>query len=147
MIDKKSNSQISKFLSLVLRHTPEKIGLKLDDAGWANTDELIARMNKAGHNIDLDILEHVVETNQKKRFAFSEDKRLIRANQGHSIQVDHGYESCIPPSILFHGSAVKNQESILKIGLDKRQRHHVHLSADVKTAIAVGKRHGQPVVF
>ena len=147
MIEDKQNTRISKFLSLVLRHAPEKIGINLDDTGWTPIDELIAKMNSSGQKIDRQILQHVVATNNKKRFAISEDGRMIRANQGHSIKVEHGYEPKTPPSKLFHGTALRNQDSILNSGLDKRNRHHVHLSSDIETAIAVGKRHGKPIVF
>ncbi len=147
MIEYKRNIRISKFLSLVLRHAPEKIGIKLDDAGWTLIDELVDKMNSSGQKINRQVLQHIVATNNKKRFAISEDGQMIRANQGHSIKVKHGYKSKTPPSKLFHGTALRNMESILKSGLDKRNRHHVHLSGDFETAIAVGKRHGKPIVF
>lgn len=147
MIDDKRNTQISKFLSLVLRHAPEKIGLELDNAGWTSMDQLILKMEKHGQKVDRAILEYVVATNSKKRFAVSEDGMMIRANQGHSIKVEHGYESIVPPEILYHGTADRNENSISAKGLDKRQRHHVHLSADIETAVIVGKRHGKAIVF
>ncbi len=147
MINDKQNTRISKFLSLVLRHAPEKIGINLDDAGWTSIDELIVKMRDNGHEIDRETLQQVVLTNNKKRFAISEDGKMIRANQGHSIKIEHGYKQKTPPSRLFHGTALKNRESILKSGLDKRKRHHVHLSSDIETAIAVGRRHGKPIVF
>jgi len=147
MIDNKKVVSISKFLSLVLRHKPETIGLELDEAGWTNVDTLIQKLNQNGKTIDFKILEEVVKTNNKKRFAFNEDKTQIRASQGHSIEIDHGFEAMVPPDILFHGTAEKNIGSILQSGLDKRNRHHVHLSADLETALMVGKRHGKPVIF
>jgi len=147
MIDNKKVVSISKFLSLVLRHKPETIGLELDEAGWTNVDALIQKLNQNGKTIDFKILEEVVKTNNKKRFAFNEDKTQIRASQGHSIEIDHGFEAMAPPDVLFHGTAAKNVDSILQSGLDKRNRHHVHLSADLETALMVGKRHGKPVIF
>ena len=147
MRDEKQIKRISKFLSLVLRHAPEKIDLQLDEGGWANVDELLQKMNKEGKLVNMEILELVVESNNKKRFSFSEDKKLIRANQGHSIKIDHGFEAITPPEFLYHGTAEKNLQSILRSGLDKRKRHHVHLSEDKETAIDVGGRHGKPIVL
>ncbi len=147
MISEKRNKRISKFLSLVLRHEPEKIGLDLDEAGWANVKELIRKCNTRDFKLTNEILEEVVRTNAKKRFALSEDGQKIRANQGHTFDISHGYEPKQAPRTLYHGSATKNMTSILAEGIDKRLRHHVHLSEDLSTAIAVGKRHGTPVVF
>lgn len=142
-----SITQLSKFLSLILRHKPQTIGILLDKNGWANVDELIAKMNVHGTKIDMQLLEYVVENNNKKRYAFNDDKTLIRASQGHSIEVDLEYEPQIPPDVLYHGTGEKNVQSILKFGIKKMKRHHVHLSSDVETAVKVGKRHGNPVVF
>jgi putative RNA 2'-phosphotransferase len=147
MISEKEIIKQSKFLSLVLRHNPEIIGIKLDDGGWANVETLLIKMNKSGKKIDFDTLDFVVKNNNKKRFAFNEDKTKIRASQGHSIKIDLGYDPQTPPEFLYHGSAEKFVGSILKIGIQKKGRHHVHLSADIKTAVDVGKRHGKPVVF
>jgi putative RNA 2'-phosphotransferase len=138
---------LSKFLSLILRHKPETIDLSLQENGWADTTELIEKCNHHGYVFDFDTLKIVVDTNQKKRFSFNDDFKKIRANQGHSMEIDLGYPPKLPPKILFHGIATKNVESILKTGLEKRDRHHVHLSDDLGTAINVGKRHGKPVVF
>lgn len=146
-LNTKQKTQISKFLSLVLRHAPEKIGIKLDEAGWTPIDDLIVKMNTVDQIIDRQVLQHIVATNNKKRFAISEDGQMIRANQGHSIKVEHGYMPKAPPPKLFHGTASRNTESILNSGLDKKDRHHVHLSSEIKTAIEVGKRYGKPVVF
>jgi putative RNA 2'-phosphotransferase len=146
-MDSKSNKRLSKFLSLVLRHTPEKIGLELDSAGWASVDALLSKMNAKGEQINLKSLQYIVETNNKKRFAFNSNKTKIRANQGHSIEVEHGFESVIPPEILYHGTGEKSVTSILKNGIDKRNRHHVHLSADTNTAKNVGQRHGKPIIL
>ncbi|MEM8898546.1 MAG: RNA 2'-phosphotransferase [Bacteroidota bacterium] len=143
----KSLKKISKMLSLVLRHAPEKIGLVLDEAGWADVGELIRKVNAKGFDITPTILKEVVETNDKQRFSFNEDGTRIRANQGHSININHGFVATEPPEILYHGTAVKSLESILANGIDKRKRHHVHLSADMETATRVGQRHGKVVIL
>jgi putative RNA 2'-phosphotransferase len=137
----------SKFLSLVLRHKPEIIGLTLDENGWTDTGELITKMNAQGHSITLEKLKAIVDSNDKKRFAFSEDYKRIRANQGHSIEVDLDLQEQIPPDILYHGTAEKNITSIKQQGLIKGNRHHVHLSADTETARKVGMRYGIPVIL
>ena len=132
---------------MVLRHKPQKIGLELDAAGWANVGDLLVKMNSNGQSITFEILVHIVETNEKKRFGFNSDKTEIRANQGHSIEVEHGFKPINPPVILYHGTGEKSVENILKTGIQKRNRHHVHLSEDKETAIKVGQRHGKPVVL
>lgn len=137
----------SKFLSLVLRHAPDKVGLKLDSAGWANIDELIRKVTKAGHPLTREVLGQIVAENDKQRFAISEDGKRIRASQGHSIQVDLGLTPSTPPDVLFHGTAMKNRGSIIHKGILKGSRQHVHLSVDVHTAMKVGMRHGAPLVF
>lgn len=147
MLTEKENIKLSKFLSLVLRHQPELIGIALDEQGWVQVSELRTRSAAHGKVFSTEILEYMVDTNSKKRFAFSEDKRKIRASQGHSLEIDLRYGSHVPPEILYHGTATHVVESILKSGLDKRKRRHVHLSADWETAIKVGSRHGNPVVF
>lgn len=138
---------LSKYLSLVLRHQPDEIDIELDENGWARVDELIEKINQKGIKIDLTILKTIVETNNKKRFAFNENGDKIRASQGHSISIDLGYTPQKPPSVLFHGTAQQNVESILKNGIEKRSRQHVHLSADVDTALKVGQRHGKPIIL
>lgn len=138
---------LSKFLSLVLRHEPQKIGLQLDDAGWISTQELLRCLAAAGRSTTLDLLKQVVETSDKQRFAFSADGTLIRANQGHSIHVDLGLTPVIPPEQLFHGTASRFLDSILREGLTRRARHHVHLTANVDIASAVGQRYGQLVML
>ncbi len=143
----KDLKHISKFISLVLRHKPEEVGLLLDEQGWATVDELIEKMNSKGRHINMDILQEIVSTNDKKRFAFNEDKTKIRASQGHSIEVKLNLEPVLPLDILYHGTAIKNLDSILLHGLQKQNRQHVHLSATIETAIAVGSRHGKPVVL
>lgn len=147
MANEKEIIRISKFLSLVLRHQPETIDLTLDSQGWTSIEDLLQKMQAAGFLLDRILLQQVVDTNNKKRFAISEDGAKIRASQGHSIEVDLGYAEASPPSILYHGTAEKNIASILTEGLHKRSRQHVHLSADKQTAIQVGQRHGKPVVL
>src|SRR4051794_22139330 len=147
MLSEKEITKIGKFLSLVLRHKPEAIELHLNENGWADVEELINKMNKHNLRITRDILNNVVATNNKQRFAFNDDKTKIRSNQGHSIQVDLHLKEENPPTYLYHGTGEKAVAYILKTGLQKRARHHVHLSGDIPTAIAVGKRHGKPKVF
>jgi putative RNA 2'-phosphotransferase len=146
-MDARQLVKTSKFLSLVLRHSPETIGIKLDAAGWVSVDELLAAAAAYGSPIDLDDLEEVVETNDKKRFSFSADGMLIRANQGHSVSVDLGYQPSVPPEVLYHGTTGRFLESIKREGLVKGKRHHVHLSQDIVTASKVGARRGKPVVL
>lgn len=147
MLTEKDITRISKFMSLVLRHQPETIGLTLDENGWADTTELIEKMNRQGYTITPQLMQQVVATNAKKRFAFNEDGTRIRAAQGHSIAVNLSLPQQVPPATLYHGTGEKSVASILSTGLDKRSRHQVHLSADTATAIAVGRRHGKPVLF
>lgn len=139
--------ELSKFISLILRHKPEIINIKLDDNGWADVEVLINGINKKDFNINMGILESIVETNNKQRFAFNDNKTKIRANQGHSIAVDVELEELIPPDILYHGTSKRFLENILKDGITKQNRNHVHLSANVDTALIVGKRHGNPIVL
>jgi putative RNA 2'-phosphotransferase len=136
----------SKFLSLILRHQPEVIGLTLDDAGWADIDTLI-RLSQPHKPLTRALIEQVVAENCKQRFAISEDGRRIRANQGHSIEVDLGFLPVTPPTLLYHGTATRFVDAIRREGLAKRSRQHVHLSADADTATVVGARHGKPVVL
>jgi len=138
---------MSKFLSLVLRHRPEKIGLTLDENGWADVDRLITLCNKSGRRLTRPLLERVVAENDKKRFAFSEDGKRIRASQGHSIEVDLALPPSQPPDLLYHGTASRFVEPIRVQGLRPGTRRHVHLSLDVATATKVGQRHGKPVIL
>jgi putative RNA 2'-phosphotransferase len=138
---------ISKFLSFVLRHEPQSIGLVLDEAGWARLDELLAKANASGKRLDRALLQHVIDTNDKQRFALSDDGTRIRANQGHSIEVTLGLPAVTPPDVLYHGTATRFLDSILATGLDKRNRHHVHLTESLATATAVGKRYGKLVLL
>jgi putative RNA 2'-phosphotransferase len=146
MIDKEI-IRTSKFLSLILRHEPERVGLKLDSAGWVGVTELLEAVNRNGVSFTLDQLKHVVATNDKSRFVFSEDGQRIRASQGHSIEVDLQYQQQTPPEVLYHGTPERFLESIRATGLNKGPRHHVHLSPDPQTAAKVGQRRGRPVVL
>jgi putative RNA 2'-phosphotransferase len=137
----------SRFLSKVLRHAPESVGLRLDEAGWVDVDELLAAAQRAGQALDRPMLERVVAENDKKRFALSADGLRIRASQGHSVAVELGLEPVVPPDVLYHGTADRNLDSIRGSGLIPGQRTHVHLSADEATAVNVGRRHGRPVVL
>ena len=143
----KKLKQISKLMSLVLRHDPEAIGLQLDENGWADVNELIQKMNETGTNAGLETIKVVVDTNDKKRFSFNKDQSKIRANQGHSIEVELNLTIAVPPDILYHGTATQFLASILKEGLTKQKRQHVHLSLQAETAKAVGTRHGRPVIL
>lgn len=141
-----SLKETSKFISLILRHKPETIGITLDEHGWANVDELIAGIAKT-HPIDMAILEQIVDEDEKQRYSFNEDKTLIRANQGHSIPVDVELEEKQPPEILYHGTGEKYVSSINEQGLIPKSRLYVHLSGDEETARKVGQRHGKPVIY
>lgn len=136
----------SIYLSLILRHKPEQAGIKLDKHGWANVDELIKGVSKK-YPIDMEILEEIVATDDKQRYSFNDDHTLIRANQGHSIPVDVELEQLKPPKYLYHGTGEKYRLSIENIGLIPKSRLHVHLSDNAMTAVEVGGRHGDPVVY
>ena len=146
-MEHKDLKRISKFLSLVLRHKPHVIGLQLDENGWASVEELLQKMATNGRGLSLETLQQMVADNDKKRFAFDESQQRIRASQGHSINIELGYKAVPPPELLYHGTGEGSVTSILVSGLEKRQRHHVHLSADLGTAKAVGQRHGKPRIF
>lgn len=139
--------QKSKFLSLVLRHKPEVIGITLDAQGWVGVDHLLAQMEKNGRALSREELNMIVAQNDKKRFTFSEDGTRIRAAQGHSVSVRLGLEPVTPPEHLFHGTSEGALAAIYEQGLRPGNRQQVHLSADVKTAFKVGQRHGKPHVF
>ena len=138
--------ETSKYMSLILRHKPEVIGIQLDEHGWANVDELIEGISRT-NEFNMEILEEIVRTDEKQRYSFNEDKTLIRANQGHSIPVDVELEEAKPPEELWHGSAVKYEASIDEQGLIPKSRLYVHLSKDKETALKVGQRHGKPVIY
>ena len=139
-------NETSKYISLILRHKPETIGITLDEHGWANVDELIAGIAKT-QSFDMAMLEEIVATDNKQRYSFNEDHTLIRANQGHSIPVDVELKEICPPEILYHGTGEKYVSSIDEQGLIPKSRLYVHLSKDEETAVNVGKRHGKPVVY
>lgn len=136
----------SKFLSLILRHKPEIIGITLDEHGWARVYQVLEGINKT-YTIDMETLEEIVRTDNKQRYSFNEDKTLIRANQGHSVNVDVELNETTPPEILFHGTGKKFVDSIDRQGLIPKSRLYVHLSKDIETAVMVGQRHGLPVIY
>ena len=141
-------NQVSKFLSLLLRHKPEEAGITLDEHGWADVDALIDGINHTGrHRIDRAILEEIVRTDNKGRYSFNEDGTKIRANQGHSVQVDVELQEKEPPEYLWHGTAERTADVIRAEGLKPMSRLYVHLSADEETARKVGIRHGKPFLF
>ena len=140
------DADTSRFISLILRHKPETIGITLDEHGWANVDELLAGVNRTWA-VSMEDLERIVAEDKKQRYSFNEDKTLIRANQGHSIPVDVELEEKEPPEYLWHGTGEKYVDSIDKQGLIPKSRLYVHLSADTDTARKVGQRHGKPVIY
>ena len=146
-MNEKQQKRIGKFISLILRHEPQKIGLTLDDAGWANVNELLAGLKSKNHEISFDQLKQLVASNDKQRYSFNEDQTRIRANQGHSLNLDLQLEAQEPPEMLYHGTATRFLDSINEKGLIKGSRHHVHLSSNESTAQQVGSRHGKPVVL
>ncbi len=139
-------TETSKFLSLILRHKPEVIGITLDEHGWADVEEVIAGISKK-RKFDRGMLEEIVRTDPKQRYSFNEDATLIRANQGHSIPVDVELETAEPPEILWHGTGEKYVRAIEKTGLLPKSRLYVHISGDMETAYKVGQRHGKAVVY
>ena len=138
---------ISRYMSLILRHKPEVIGISLDEHGWAAVNELINGIARNNEGFDMATLEEIVKTDNKQRYSFNADKTLIRANQGHSIPVDVELEEKEPPEFLYHGTGEKYVSSILEQGLIPKSRLYVHLSKDVETAKDVGRRHGKEVVY
>lgn len=146
-MDPKQPTELSKFLSFVLRHKPDAIGLELDANGWAVLTELVEKAGAHGKRLTKELVETIVATSPKQRFAISEDGLRIRASQGHSIVVELGYEPKPPPEVLFHGTVASKLASIRSTGLERMDRHHVHLSHDVATARTVGMRRGTPVVL
>ena len=139
--------RISKYLSKHLRHQPERLGLELQPGGWAPVERLLAASARDRFPISRPELEEVVKRNDKRRFSFDPTGKLIRANQGHSVQVDLGLKPVEPPPVLYHGTGERSAAAIEREGLRKMRRHHVHLSGDEATARTVGARHGRPVVF
>jgi putative RNA 2'-phosphotransferase len=138
---------ISKMLSKHLRHKPHALGLTLEPGGWVLVDTLLAAFERKGFVLDWATLEHVVEHNDKQRFAFDPTHSKIRASQGHSVPIDLQLEPIEPPVVLYHGTATDRVQSILSSGLEKMSRHHVHLSSEIHTANAVGSRYGKPVIL
>lgn len=137
----------SIFLSLILRHKPEVVGLALDDAGWIRCDDLIEAVKDHKKSFTIDDLVQIVESDNKGRYSFDNGSVRIRANQGHSIKVDVGMEPATPPDVLYHGTSVDVFDNIMKYGLHSGSRLHVHMSEDHDTATTVGGRHGIPVVL
>ena len=136
----------SKFLSLILRHKPEVIGITLDEHGWADVNDLIDGVRRS-RPFDMEDLERIVKEDGKQRYCFNEDRTKIRANQGHSIPVDVELKEADPPGILYHGTGEKSADSIEREGLRAMKRLYVHLSDTYDKAIRVGMRHGRPVVY
>ncbi len=143
----KNANKIGRMIVKALRHDPQSLNVKLDDAGWTLIDELIRQIKLSGYGCSKDLLNHIVETNDKKRLTISPDGRKIRAAQGHSIHIDLGLIPVEPPEVLFHGTATHHLDSIFKNGLRPGSRQHVHLSPDHDTAVNVGGRHGHPYVL
>lgn len=141
------HNKLSRFLSLVLRHKPEEIGLALDDQGYLSVDELIEGINNTGRMIDKRILDEILSSDNKQRYSYDSTCTRIRANQGHSIEVNLGLQKETPPKILYHGTPEKFVRAIEEEGLIKKKRTYVHLSKDLETARNVGSRRGEPVIF
>ena len=141
------DERLSVFISLILRHKPDVIGITLDEHGWANVKELIDGINSSGRRINMEMLEEIVRTDNKGRYSFNENKELIRANQGHSINVNVELKEAKPPDTLYHGTATKSLENIKRQGIKPMSRVYVHLSKDLDTATNVGGRHGKCVVL
>lgn len=139
--------KLSIYLSYILRHKPEEAYVNMAKGGWVSVSKLIEGVNKNGFYIDMEILEEIVNTDAKKRYSFNADKTRIRANQGHSINVDMGFESQKPPMILYHGTATKNIDSINAEGIKKMERQFVHLSTGIVQAMTVGERHGDACIY
>ena len=144
---KERHIRVSKFLSLVLRHQPAKVGVTLDREGWVSVSRLLEALAAHGLRLSPDELREVVSANDKQRFAFSPDGLSVRASQGHSVKVELGYEPSEPPPTLYHGTAERSLPSIRRQGLLRGRRHHVHLSEQEATAAAVGRRYGRPVIL
>ena len=147
MEQNKNNVRLSRFISLVLRHKPSTVEITLDANGWADVRQMLAGINRTGKMLDMETLECIVREDNKKRYSFNENHSKIRANQGHSIPVDLKLEVRTPPDVLYHGTAKRFVESIMREGLLPRKRQYVHLSTDTETAKAVGSRHGSPVIL
>ncbi len=140
-------TKISKFISLILRHKPETIGITLDEHGWADVDALVEGVAKRYSGFNNELLDEIVSSDSKQRYSYSDDKTRIRANQGHSVRVDVELREAVPPDVLWHGTGERFVESINAQGLLPMSRLYVHLSKNIETARTVGSRHGKPVVF
>ena len=142
-----NTTKISKYISCILRHKPELIGISIEKNGaWADVEQLIKGVSRK-YPIDRNLLEEIVRNDEKQRYAFNQDKTKIRANQGHSIDVNIAFQELPPPEILYHGTSSKNLDSIFQTGINKGNRLYVHLSKDIPTAEKVGARHGTPVIL
>ncbi len=139
--------KVSKSMSYVLRHRPDTIGIELEPNGWIAVDKLLQAFARSGKSYSRALIDQVVADNDKQRFEFNDDGSKVRARQGHSVQIDLGYEPAIPPNVLYHGTATRNLDSIKEKGLIKGNRHHVHMSTDKQTMLAVAMRHGKPVLL
>lgn len=146
-LDKQRLVRVSKYLSKHLRHRPERLGLTLEPGGWVSVPALLTACRRSGFPVSLRELEEVVQRNDKRRFSFDDEHRRIRANQGHSVDVDLQLAPVTPPETLFHGTSARTVSQIWREGLLPMGRHHVHLSKDVHTATRVGARRGEPVVL
>lgn len=142
-----NDTKLSKFLSLILRHEPAAAGITLDKHGRADVEQLLAGVRRTGRQIDMETLDRIVRENNKQRYSFNENHSKIRANQGHSVQVDVDLKEAAPPQYLFHGTASRFLPAIQREGIRKMERQYVHLSDDFQTALSVGRRHGSPVVI
>ena len=145
--ERRRSVTVSKFLAKHLRHQPEAIGLVLDEAGWARVDDVLAASARAGFPITRGELDAAVFAPGKRRYVYDAGGERVRAAQGHSVEVELGYEPATPPVVLFHGTHPRAIEAILRDGLLPMGRRHVHLSADVETAVQVGARRGRPIVL
>lgn len=141
------NIKKSKFLSWALRHDPGRIGLSLDRGGWAEIHELIACAEGHGVNLNREIILEITEADRKGRYQLSEDRRRIRAVYGHSQRVELDFEQKKPPRVLYHGTAARNVDSIMKNGIKPLRRQYVHLSSGPESAIDVGRRHGRVILL
>lgn len=144
---KEKHVKNSRFLSWALRHAPERIGLKLNSQGWADIAELIRCSANHGVRLTRDIIQEIVEGDEKGRYGISPNGKCIRALYGHSLEVDLGLCAEKPPRLLYHGTATRFLESVMSRGLNSGRRQYVHLSTDQNTAAAVGRRHGKPVTL
>lgn len=142
-MNENKQKRISKRLSYILRHDPKSVGLEIGANGWVDTIQLLAALANSGREVSRETLELVVSENPKRRFEFDETGTHIRARQGHSVEVDLGYDPVTPPEVLYHGTSEAALASILENGLSRRARHAVHLSTDKQLMLEVGRRHGK----